>query len=73
MHDPDLLFLDEPTNGMDPRGREEMLALIRDLAQRKGVNVVLSSHVLPDVETACERVVVLHQGARGRAGARSPS
>ena len=62
VHDPDLLFLDEPTNGMDPRGREEMLALIRDLAQRKGVNVVLSSHVLPDVETACERVVVLHQG-----------
>ena len=62
VHDPDLLFLDEPTNGMDPRGREEMLALIRDLAQRKGVNVILSSHVLPDVETACERVVVLHQG-----------
>ena len=62
VHDPDLLFLDEPTNGMDPRGREEMLALIRDLAQRKGVNVILSSHVLPDVETACDRVVVLHQG-----------
>ena len=62
VHDPDLLFLDEPTNGMDPRGREEMLALIRDLARRKAVNVILSSHVLPDVETACDRVVVLHQG-----------
>ena len=62
VHDPDLLFLDEPTNGMDPRGREDMLALVRDLAGRKGVNVVLSSHVLPDVEATCERVVVLHQG-----------
>ena len=62
VHDPDLLFLDEPTNGMDPKGREEMLALVRDLAARKGVNVILSSHVLPDVEATCERVVVLHQG-----------
>ena len=62
VHDPDLLFLDEPTNGMDPRGREEMLALVRDLAGRKGINVILSSHVLPDVEATCERVVVLHQG-----------
>ncbi len=62
VHDPDLLFLDEPTNGMDPRGREEMLALVRDLAGRKGVNVILSSHVLPDVEATCDRVVVLHQG-----------
>ena len=68
VHDPDLLFLDEPTNGMDPKGREEMLALVRDLAGRKGVNVILSSHVLPDVEATCGRVVVLHQGrvvARG--------
>ncbi len=62
VHDPDLLFLDEPTNGMDPRGREEMLALVRDLAGRKGVNVILSSHVLPDVEETCDRVIVLHQG-----------
>ena len=62
VHDPDLLFLDEPTNGMDPRGREEMLALVRDLAGRKGVNLILSSHVLPDVEATCERVVVLHRG-----------
>ena len=63
VHDPDLLFLDEPTNGMDPRGREEMLALIRDLAQNKGVNLILSSHLLPDVEATCDHVVVLHQGA----------
>ena len=62
VHDPDVLFLDEPTNGMDPKGRDEMLALIRDLAHRKGVNLILSSHVLPDVEATCDRVVVLHQG-----------
>lgn len=62
VHDPDLLFLDEPTNGMDPKGREEMLELVRDLAQNKGMNLILSSHLLPDVEFACDHVVVLHQG-----------
>ena len=62
VHDPDLLFLDEPTNGMDPQGREEMLELIRDIAHNKGLNVILSSHVLPDVEYACDHVVVLDKG-----------
>ncbi len=63
VHDPDLLFLDEPTNGMDPKGRDEMLELVVDLATRKGVNLILSSHLLPDVESTCARVVVMHQGA----------
>ena len=62
VHDPDLLFLDEPTNGMDPKGREEMLDLVTDLATRKGVNLIVSSHLLPDVEATCDRVVVMHQG-----------
>ena len=62
VHDPDLLFLDEPTNGMDPKGRDEMLALIRDLTQEKGINAIVSSHVLPDVESTCDRVVVLNRG-----------
>jgi ABC-2 type transport system ATP-binding protein len=62
VHDPDLLFLDEPTNGMDPRGRDEMLTLIRDLAHNKGVNLILSSHLLPDVEFTCDRVVVIDKG-----------
>jgi ABC-2 type transport system ATP-binding protein len=62
VHDPDLLFLDEPTNGMDPKGRDEMLALIRDLAHNKGVNLILSSHLLPDVEYTCDRVVVIDKG-----------
>jgi ABC-2 type transport system ATP-binding protein len=62
VHDPKLVFLDEPTNGMDPRGREEMLALVRDVAANKGIHVLLSSHLLPDVESVCERVVVLSRG-----------
>jgi ABC-2 type transport system ATP-binding protein len=62
VHDPDLVFLDEPTNGMDPGGRDEMLELVRDLARNKGVNVILSSHLLPDVETTCERVLVMDKG-----------
>jgi ABC-2 type transport system ATP-binding protein len=62
VHDPDLLFLDEPTNGMDPKGREEMLELIRDLAHNKRVNLILSSHLLPDVEFTCDHVVVMDKG-----------
>ena len=63
VHDPDLLFLDEPTNGMDPKGRDEMLALARDIATNKGIALILSSHLLPDVELTCEYVVVLDRGA----------
>jgi len=62
VHDPDLLFLDEPTNGMDPKGRDEMLELIRDLAHNKNVNLILSSHLLPDVEFTCDYVVVMDKG-----------
>jgi ABC-2 type transport system ATP-binding protein len=62
VHDPDLLLLDEPTNGMDPQGRDEMLQLIRDITHDKGLNLILSSHLLPDVEYACDHVVVLDQG-----------
>ena len=62
VHDPDLLFLDEPTNGMDPKGRDEMLELVRDLAANKGVNVIVSSHLLPDIEFTCNSVVVMDKG-----------
>ena len=68
VHDPDLLFLDEPTNGMDPKGRDEMLELIRDLAHNKGVNLILSSHLLPDVEYTCDHVVVMDKGTIAAAG-----
>jgi ABC-2 type transport system ATP-binding protein len=62
VHDPDLLFLDEPTNGMDPKGRDEMLELIRDLGHNKNVNLILSSHLLPDVEYTCDDVIVMDKG-----------
>jgi len=67
-HDPELVFLDEPTNGLDPRGRDEMLELIHDLAHEKNVNVILSSHVLPDIEYACDYVVVMDKGRLATAG-----
>src|SRR5688572_6753850 len=72
VHDPDLLFLDEPTNGMDPKGRDEMLDLVRDISHNKGMNLILSSHLLPDVEYVCDYVVVLDNGriaAEGPIGA----
>jgi ABC-2 type transport system ATP-binding protein len=62
IHDPKLLLLDEPTNGMDPAGREEMLHLIRDISREKGIGVLVSTHLLPDVEAVCEEVVVLNRG-----------
>jgi len=62
VHDPELLFLDEPTNGMDPSGREDMLELIRDICSLGGVSVLLSSHLLPDVEEVCDHIVVLGLG-----------
>ena len=62
VHDPDLLFLDEPTNGLDPASREEMLALIADIKNRRGCDVVLSTHILADVERVCDHVIVLAGG-----------
>jgi ABC-2 type transport system ATP-binding protein len=62
VHDPKLVILDEPTNGMDPAGRQEVLALAHDLAHNKGMNLLFSSHLLPDVEAVCDYVVVLGAG-----------
>jgi ABC-2 type transport system ATP-binding protein len=62
VHDPDLLLLDEPTNGMDPPGREQMLELVRDVSAGKGVSVLLSTHLLSDVEQTCDQVMVLKAG-----------
>jgi ABC-2 type transport system ATP-binding protein len=62
VHDPRLLILDEPTNGMDPTGRQEILELARDLAHNKGMSLLFSSHLLPDVEAVCDHVVVLGGG-----------
>jgi ABC-2 type transport system ATP-binding protein len=62
VHDPELVFLDEPTNGLDPLGRDEMLELITRIHRQLGILVVLSSHILDDVERVCDYVVVLDGG-----------
>ena len=61
VHDPELLLLDEPTSGLDPIGRRHMLELVRDVRKR-GVSVMLSTHLLHDVEQVCDNVVVLDKG-----------
>jgi len=69
VHDPRLLILDEPTNGMDPAGRDDVLKLTHDLAHNKGMSLLFSSHLLPDVEAVCDHVMVLGRGrllAQGR-------
>ncbi len=63
VHDPKLLLLDEPTNGMDTNGREEMLLLVKDISADKGIDVLLSSHLLPDVESTCQTVLGLSNGS----------
>jgi ABC-2 type transport system ATP-binding protein len=62
VHDPKLLLLDEPTNGLDPQGRDEMLALVQSLPARTGASILLSSHLLHDVEKVCQRAILLHEG-----------
>ncbi len=68
VHDPALFIFDEPTTGLDPRGRAEMLSLLQAIARIPGRNVLLSSHLLPDVETICKYVVILDGGKTIAAG-----
>jgi ABC-2 type transport system ATP-binding protein len=68
VHDPAFVFLDEPTAGLDPVGREEMLALIRKTHREFGISVLLSSHLMADVERTCDRIVVLQGGHVMHAG-----
>ncbi len=61
LHEPELLILDEPTNGLDPGGMREVRLLLRSLAD-KGITIFLSSHLLHEVEQICDRVAVLNHG-----------
>jgi ABC-2 type transport system ATP-binding protein len=62
VHDPAVLFLDEPTSGLDPSGRDAMLRLIKALGSEHGKSVILSTHLLADVEAVCESVVIMAGG-----------
>ena len=62
VHDPRLIFLDEPTSGLDPQGRKEILDLIIDISSKKDIQVLISSHILPDIELTCGYVVILNKG-----------
>ncbi len=62
VHDPALVFLDEPTNGLDPAGREHILQLIGSLWRALGISVVVSSHLLHEIERICDRVVIIARG-----------
>ncbi len=62
VHDPDLLLLDEPTNGLDPAGRDAMLALIHRIGTEFGISVVVCSHLLGEVERICDHLVAIDSG-----------
>jgi ABC-2 type transport system ATP-binding protein len=66
VHDPDVLFLDEPTNGLDPQSRMRMLGLIERVSGEHGIHLILASHLLPDVERLCNEVWVLDEGRMKR-------
>jgi ABC-2 type transport system ATP-binding protein len=62
VHDPEIVFLDEPTNGLDPAGRDEMLSLVRRIHTDFGISVLVTSHLLGELERICDDVVVIDAG-----------
>ena len=62
VHDPRLLLLDEPTNGLDPAGRDEMLALVRRTGTEFGIAVMVASHLLGEIERVCDYLVAVDAG-----------
>src|SRR5262249_44058916 len=68
VNDPRVVFLDEPTLGLDPGGQRQVLSLVRGIANDRGAAVLLSTHLLAEVEEVCSRVLILHRGAVAAAG-----
>lgn len=64
VNDPDVVFLDEPTLGLDPSGQVRVLELVTNMARLRGAGVVLSTHVLAEVEQVCDEVVILNRGRK---------
>jgi ABC-2 type transport system ATP-binding protein len=62
VHDPQLMLLDEPTNGLDPAGRDEMLDLVRRIGSEFGISILMSSHLLTEIERVCDYLVVIEGG-----------
>jgi ABC-2 type transport system ATP-binding protein len=62
VHDPELMLLDEPTNGLDPAGRDEMLDLVRRIGSEFGISILMSSHLLTEIERVCDYLVVIEDG-----------
>jgi ABC-2 type transport system ATP-binding protein len=62
VHDPRLMLLDEPTNGLDPAGRDEMLDLVRRTGSEFGIAIIMSSHLLGEIERVCDHLVVIDGG-----------
>jgi ABC-2 type transport system ATP-binding protein len=68
VHDPKILFLDEPTNGLDPAGRDEMLELVKRTGTEFGISIIMASHLLGEIERVCDHLVVIDAGNLMRSG-----
>jgi len=68
VHDPKLLFLDEPTANLDPAGRQDILELIGEIASSKDISVLLCSHLLDDIESICTDMVIINKGQIAASG-----
>ena len=64
VHQPELVILDEPTNGLDPQGIADIRHLIKDLAQKEGKTVLVSSHLLTEIEQMAHQILIIHQGKK---------
>jgi len=64
LHDPDLIILDEPGNGLDPQGQKEMRTLIKKLNSERGITILLSSHILAEIEQVANRMIIINKGRK---------